>query len=228
VIEPGDLAAAADQGPTVRLRDRTRRLAPFLLLDHAEMLPRAAARAALRLEPDIPAALLLPGAGSNFDAQGLVAAAAAALGHRGMQLAVLEWPIAEPPLDLPPLVRGFRRFPVSRYLNAFDVAIAVVGYNTFHELLLAALPTIFVPNEHPIMDDQLARARWAEREGYALCVREHELADLARRVDQLLERAAALARACQTLPHRNGALDAARLLQRLAAASALAPGGADP
>ena len=41
-------------------------------------------------------------------------------------------------------------------------AIAAAGYNTFHEQVLGAIPTLFVPNEADEMDLQASRARWAE------------------------------------------------------------------
>ena len=74
-------------------------------------------------------------------------------------------------LELPEGVRSLSEFPLSRYLRAFDLVISAAGYNSFHELLLAGVPAIFVPNEHPQQDDQLARARFVERQGLGACVR---------------------------------------------------------
>ena len=39
-----------------------------------------------------------------------------------------------------------------------DAAFSAAGYNSFHELIAFAVPTVFVPNEYAIVDDQGARA----------------------------------------------------------------------
>ena len=48
---------------------------------------------------------------------------------------------------------------------AADVFVSAVGYNSFHEAIYNSVPTIFVPQMAPFMDDQRARAiSAAERE----------------------------------------------------------------
>jgi UDP-N-acetylglucosamine--N-acetylmuramyl-(pentapeptide) pyrophosphoryl-undecaprenol N-acetylglucosamine transferase len=81
---------------------------------------------------------------------------------------VAEWLMSEQPLQLPQGVVRVRRFPLSRFFRAFDAAISAVGYNSLHELIFAGLPTLFVPNENPSQDDQLARTRYAERMASAI------------------------------------------------------------
>jgi UDP:flavonoid glycosyltransferase YjiC (YdhE family) len=54
-----------------------------------------------------------------------------------------------------------RVFPLARFLSGFDLAISASGYNTFHELLQAGVPAIFLPNSAPGMDNQSARATFA-------------------------------------------------------------------
>ena len=56
-------------------------------------------------------------------------------------------------------------FPNARHFRAFDFAISAAGYNSFHELLHHGVPTIFVPNDNQQVDDQRARAAWAESRG---------------------------------------------------------------
>jgi UDP-N-acetylglucosamine:LPS N-acetylglucosamine transferase len=56
-------------------------------------------------------------------------------------------------------------FPISRAIAAFDFSVSAAGYNTFHEVIAQGLPTIFVPNRHPSMDDQGARAEFAQDHG---------------------------------------------------------------
>ena len=51
-----------------------------------------------------------------------------------------------------------------------DFAISAAGYNSFHELLHHGLPCIFLPNDDQRVDDQRARAGFADREGAGICV----------------------------------------------------------
>ena len=127
-------------------------------------------------------------------------------------------PIADTPLALPRNVLRRRAFPLARYLPAFDAAISAVGYNAFHELLLGGVPALLIPNENPMMDDQLLRARYAARRGLALHLRAHELHGLPEALDALLDpqRRAELRRNLATLDRANGAVEAAALLSELA------------
>ncbi len=60
-------------------------------------------------------------------------------------------------------------FPMSRYFNAFDFAVAASGYNAFHEQIAFGLPSLFVPMPRNT-DDQAARAGWAAEHDVALAV----------------------------------------------------------
>lgn len=143
VIEPGDLAESFDRGLTTQYRERTRPVAPIRLLDPEEMLDRDAARRALDLRGDDPAALVMLGAGNNYDYEPVRKVVLARLAKAdNVQIMAAEWLIAEQPMALPEHVRRLADYPISRYLAAFDFAVSAVGYNSFHELLFAAVPTI--------------------------------------------------------------------------------------
>lgn len=219
VLEPGELAAAWDRGPTARSRERTRLVAPLRLLDEREALPRALAREALELPGDATIVLLQLGSGNNFDFRSVAQRCAGLLAERPNTVVVaVDSPIADFPLALPRTVLRRRAFPLARYLPAFDAAVSAVGYNAFHELLLGGVPSLLIPNENPMMDDQLLRARYAARRGLALHVRVHELHDLPEALDALVdpERQAELRRNLAGLDRANGAAEAARLLSELA------------
>jgi len=221
VVEPQDLAGDWDRGLTATSRARTRPVAPVRLLDEGELLARDAARDALGLDPEHPAVLLLLGAGNNFDYATVQRSALALLGRRPeLQVAAAEWPMAERRLELPAWVRRLDVFPLARHLRAFDLALSAVGYNSFHELLLAGVPAIFVPNENPQQDDQLTRARFAERHGLGACVRVREVYRLGAAIERLLDPAerARIAERCAALERGNGAVETARLIEELACA----------
>jgi hypothetical protein len=170
VLEPGEFAAAGDEGWTVADPTPVTRVAPVTRLDREDLLDRTAARATLGLA-DEPALLL-----------------------RGV----------------PATVPGFRVIaPDDRAVRAADLAVSTADYTSFHELLAAGVPTVFVPDRAAGTGDQLARARFAAAAGAALCAEPG--ADL----DDVLTAAArpavreALARRCAELAFGNGAAEAA-------------------
>ena len=61
-----------------------------------------------------------------------------------------------------------RDYPNVLYLNAFDALVQAGGYNSFHEARQVRIPTLFLPNMRTGMDDQLARTRFGEQEGWAV------------------------------------------------------------
>lgn len=70
---------------------------------------------------------------------------------------------------------------------AADVYVSAVGYNSFHEAIYSAVPTIFVPQMAPFMDDQRARATAASERDLALLVEPWEIAKLTRTLSECLE-----------------------------------------
>jgi glycosyltransferase involved in cell wall biosynthesis len=96
----------------------------------------------------------------------------------------------------------------ARSVRQAGLAVARADYTTFHELLSAGVPTVFVPDTQAA-DDQLARARFAAAAGVALC------AEPGGELEELLAYAArpevraALATRCAEVAFGNGAQDAA-------------------
>lgn len=217
ILEPGDVATANDAGPTTADRGRVRRVRPIVHLDERELLPRHVARRALGLDRDRPAALLSLGAGNINDITVIVRRIVDTLHEAGdvqavvMQSPIALWPSRAAAID-GVLVRSV--YPISRYLRAFDVAFSAAGYNSFHELIAFAVPTVFVPNEYAVVDDQAARARFAEWSGAALAVSEWSTDELVGRVRAVLEphMQSHLTAQCRRVFPGNGAADAAALL----------------
>jgi Glycosyltransferase family 28 C-terminal domain len=219
VVEPRDLAGAEDRGLTVQSRSRTRPVEPIRLLDAGDLLSRGEARAALGIDPSRPTVLLQLGSGNNYDYATLRRAAIALLQERYQaDVRVAEWLIAEQPIKLPEGVGIIKEYPLSRYLPAFDLVISAAGYNSFHELLLAGVPAIFVPNEHPQQDDQLARARFAEHQGVGACVRVREIYRLSACIERLLQpdERRLIAERRAVLDQKNGAVELASFIEEMA------------
>ena len=219
VIEPRDLADAFDAGLTPGYRERARLVGPIRLLDEHEWLPRDLARAELGLDPERPAVLVQLGSGNNFE-YGVLRRLLLdqLLARPGLQVVLAEWLMADRALETTPGITLLRHYPLSRYIRAFDASVSAPGYNTFHEVIAAGLPSIFVPNENPQQDDQLARARFAERRGLGWCVRVSEHYRLVEVLDRLLdpEEQARVRATAPAFRKENGAVEAAHLIAELA------------
>ena len=65
-------------------------------------------------------------------------------------------------------LRVIRDYPNAIYFNGFDFSVQAGGYNSFHEMRIMQIPTLFLPNLQTGMDDQLARCMVAESEGWGV------------------------------------------------------------
>lgn len=221
VIEPDDLASGFDVGPTKQNRNLTRMVDPIRLLDKSEQLNRDQARRALGLVADKTTILVQLGGGNNFDMRLVRNLVLRQLGdHPEVQLVFVDWKISQTPYDddLPGNAQRIETFPVARYLNAFDATVSAVGYNSFHEAMDAALPAIFIPNENPSQDDQLARANYAARQGAAIVCRRDRPESLIRALETILDADIRnrMSDAARAIRRPNGALDAAKIIMDLA------------
>ncbi len=216
VLEPGDLASAADRGATARLDDVVR-VPPVTLLEQVDRLPKEEAALRLGLDPARPTALVTL---RGNDPDGAAAAAVRAV------LARPEWQVAltRSPLSGPDSGSGDKRvvhlrgvFPLASYLAAFDAAVIEAGYNSFHEVLHAGLPALLVPTQAAVTDDQTARAQWAAEQGLALAAPDDDPQQIGEATTRLLapDVGARLAERCAQLPSQRGASTAADVLLEL-------------
>jgi UDP:flavonoid glycosyltransferase YjiC (YdhE family) len=224
VLEPGELAESEDAGLTVERRGEAERIAPIVFLDRPELLTREEACAELGLDPDRPHALVALGQGPEVDA-----AVAGSLERLAadpeVQVAALESSLS-PELHVPEEVVHLRgTYPMSRFFGAFDLAVAAAGYNAFHELLAHGVPALFVPMPRQI-DDQPARARWAQEQGVGRGIGSPEDPALEARLGELLDPAVRerIRGNLADLPPATGAEDGARIIERLVGADVDAAG----
>jgi|GEM_PF-448302 len=218
IIEPGELAGDRDTGPTAARRDEAVLVEPIRLLDHDDLLGRAQARAELGLDPQRPAVLVQLGGNAHRDVLSLTDAVVKSLrGFRDIQIVLAEWANGTAPMSLWPDTTVISGFPLSRYFNAFDFSVAGAGYNTFHEAIEFGLPSVFIGNTHGAVDDQVARARYAQDVGAGLELPQEQLFQLPSICEILLnERARDVLRSnCRNLARPNGAARAAELLAGL-------------
>ncbi len=195
IVEPGDIAADADTGPTADLP--AMRVPPVSLLEVVPALDRAEAAVALGLDPERPALLLGLGLGLPGDpVDARSAVIERALRHSEWQVGFITSPLADRVEDTATdpagsgdtsnLVPIEGVYPLTRYLAAFDAAINASGYNSVHELIPSRVPTLFIPKLASRTDDQTARAAFLERRGLALTASQDDLGEIQRQVDNLL------------------------------------------
>jgi UDP:flavonoid glycosyltransferase YjiC (YdhE family) len=140
---------------------------PMLLIDPAEMWPRETARRRLGVPQDARVVYVQLGAGRineiDSDVRRVVDAL---LAYEDVHVILGESMLGERleiDLDRVHLVRDY---PNALYLMAFDASVQAGGYNSFHEMRSVGLPTLFLPNMNTGMDDQVARCKVAEKEGW--------------------------------------------------------------
>ncbi|WP_328461540.1 glycosyltransferase [Actinoplanes sp. NBC_00393] len=211
ILEPGEFAGAADEGLTVADRARVHPVEPILYLDRHELIDRDAARAALDLDPDRPAALLQLAPGDVAER------VVAHLTEAGFQVLLAEPATAAEPAPPLPGARPVKLYPISRYLRGLDLVVSAAGYNAFHELLAFSVPTVFIPDREA-WDDQVSRARFAAAAGAALMVEDPGGPDLTHALNQATHPGvrANLSHRCTEVHFGNGAAAAARWLVGLA------------
>lgn len=223
IIEPGEVAHAADTGLTVGIRREALVVGPILLCDREDLLSRTAARRALGLEPDRIHALVQLGAGAINDVESVAGRCVRHLSRDSrVHITVAESPIAPRRMRLPEGISRLSRYPAAPYYPAFDLAVSAAGYNSFHELLSAGVPTLFVPNANTSLDDQVARARYAQHIGIACCADDASPSATETALDELLDDnfRGALDVKLQRLDIVNGAHTAAQAVAHIAGWSA--------
>ncbi|MBA2337583.1 MAG: UDP-N-acetylglucosamine--LPS N-acetylglucosamine transferase [Acidimicrobiia bacterium] len=220
IIEPGDLAAAGDCGPTAGRGD-AQRVPPITQVDVIDRPGRPVAAAELGIDPDRPTALVTLGTGLTGDVVGPGGVAVAALlEDRRWQVCVTRSTIAEhavPVIDPTRVIELRDVYPLARYLGVFDAVVSSAGYNAVHEFLPAGLPTLLIANTATRTDDQVARAQWLADAGLALSALPDDLAAIAGSARMLSDDAVRgdLAASCAALPaarRTGGAAAAARLV----------------
>ena len=161
--------------------------APIVLLDESDLLSRKAARRRLNLPLEGRVVYVQLGAGRINDIDSEIRLTVEALlQHDDVTVVIGESMLGERiDINLDRVVL-LRDYPNSMYFNAFDATVQAGGYNSFHETRKFGLPALFYPNMNTGMDDQLARCKVSEEEGWGLVVVHRDAASIRNGVDQLL------------------------------------------
>jgi UDP-N-acetylglucosamine--N-acetylmuramyl-(pentapeptide) pyrophosphoryl-undecaprenol N-acetylglucosamine transferase len=154
------------------LYDRVDWCGPIMSCEKSDFLERPAALKSLGITERGLNVYISTGGGGHRDAEGLIEAICGALEPcRDLQLLVGAGPLYRGKKWTQSNLVWLETMEMASHLSAVDIAISSAGYNSFHELLFAGVPTIFVPLE-AAADDQLERARRAERAGAGVVLTE--------------------------------------------------------
>jgi competence ComEA-like helix-hairpin-helix protein len=214
VLEPGEFAAAADQGPTVGVRDEALAVSPIVFCDESELLPRAQAETELGLDPNRRHVLIQIGEVPQPDRDFLHQTCANyILQHPETQVAVLESAISEDLVLPPSVIKLAAVYPIALLYRAFDFVISAAGYNSYHELIGFQVPAAFFAAPK-MTDDQQARVRYAAEVGVAVEVG----VDPTFALDVLLDESerVKMSERAREMSFGNGAQEAADEIARLA------------
>lgn len=142
---------------------------PIVMLDQDELLSKEKARSRLGLPQDATVVYVQLGAGEINDIESEVRLTLEALlENQDVHIVLGESLIGERIHFELPRVQILRDYPNSMYFNGFDATVQAGGYNSFHETRTFGLPALFYPNMNTGMDDQLARCKVAEKEGWGI------------------------------------------------------------
>lgn len=212
VVEPGDLAAAADRGAT---RDSDAEgIRPVTLVGPGDLVDRVQARRELGLPAHGRVGLVSLGAGNLNDTRAGIGAAVAALRSAGITPCITRNVLSRSRGASDDSLLSVDRYPLSTHYAAFDVAITASGYNSFHESLRLSLPSVFIPNSQTRLDDQVGRARYAAEQGWAHCCEDPSAGRLSEMVLDLAETGPDRARSGAAADPGNGAQDMVDIILR--------------
>lgn len=208
IIVPGELASDFQKGALENKFD----VDPIVLGERVHLLVRDEACNTLGLDPARRTAYIQLGAGNINDIHGMTVQVIAALGKlAGVQIVLGESPIAKRTISVADECKVISEFPNYRYFNAFDLAVLAAGYNSVYEAMYFGLPAIFFPNLATASDDQMARARIAEREAGAFVFDRFDEEAFIAAASKILA-ARKLRRTKYMVPFENGAEAAAKIV----------------
>jgi len=189
VIEPGELCEALDLGYSKVTPDSVATVDPVIMTRPQELFGRQAARRALDLPEEATLCLVQLGSEANFD-MSLPRELLFDFLDRHPEIIAVD---VRSPLhigehsDVHDRLLFRKVFPLGKHLKAFDFAVCAAGYNTFHENLAAALPTLFIPNSNPESDVQESRALHGSLAGWNLACTADDPYEIETQLGQLLD-----------------------------------------
>ena len=174
VIHPGDAVTVQEQELDHSVE--VMRVPPILLVKEEEMLSKKEARNRLGVPQAADVWYVQLGAGQINDIESEIRITIEALLENNPESIIVigESLLGQRITYSNERVRILRDYPNAVYFKGFDYSIQAGGYNSFHEMRSSRIPTIFYPNMNTGMDDQLARCKVAEKEGWGIVVEKRD------------------------------------------------------
>ena len=213
ILRPGDSVETTVE--EIDFSTLVTHLKPILLAKPEDLLSRKEARLRLGLPVDSTAVYLQLGAGKINNIEGQLDLVIRLLNeHENVHMVVGESIIGDRLKLKGDRVRIIRDYPNSLLFNAFDFAVMAGGYNSYHESIAFALPTLFIPNLNTGMDDQLARVKAGESANACFVLDEPGESAFKERIANMvnLTQREKMREACRLLKTENGAEKSAELL----------------
>ena len=160
---------------------------PIVMLDSEELLSKEKARSRLGLPQDAIVVYVQLGAGEINDIESEIRLTLECLLEKPDVYVILGESLIGERIDVDlPRVQILRDYPNSMYFRGFDATVQAGGYNSFHETRTFGLPALFYPNLNTGMDDQLARCKVAEEEGWGIVIEKRSGRDISQGIERLL------------------------------------------
>lgn len=188
---------------------------PIRLLQTTDLDTRDVARTRLGITEDNLSVYVQLGAGKINDIESLLQKVVDVLNrHENVEIVIGESIIGKRIDVTGDRIRVVRDYPNSKSFNGFDFAIMAGGYNSYHEAISFALPTIFIPNTSTGMDDQVARVKSGEEIGCCKVILEPNDSNIKRAIDYLMieENRKSMKSHCKEQKISNGATEVAELI----------------
>ena len=213
IIRPGDSTSRPEE--EIEFTTPVKLVEPIIFADKEELYSKEIVRTRLGIPQDDLVAYVQLGAGKINDIENDLQRVIRLLNeHENLQIVVGESLIGDRINLVGERIRIIRDYPNSLSFNGFDFAIMAGGYNSYHEAIEFALPTIFIPNAETGMDDQVARVRIGENKGGCLVLTETDESTMREAIARLMDKdlRSLIVEACKELQKNNGAFQASELL----------------
>lgn len=139
---------------------------PIVFNDKEELLSKETIIKMWNLDPNKKTVYISLGEGLYEDVNSQISKVIEILKRKEkLQIVLGESVIAYKRYNVDPDIFILRDYPNAIYFNAFDFAIITGSYNIFHETIYFGIPTIILPTRITGTDDQIARAKIAEKLG---------------------------------------------------------------
>ncbi|HRI51502.1 MAG TPA: glycosyltransferase [Pseudomonadota bacterium] len=157
----------AEHAAGVTRRSNLRFTGPVMVRERAELWSKAEVRAHVAALPDELVVYVSAGGGGDALAEEqLHRTCAALLGEPGVRIVVGAGPLYRGRPLLRERVLWLQQPAIAELMDGFDLAVCAAGYNSFYELMHAGVPTLFLPQEK-VVDEQDRRAARACQAGAA-------------------------------------------------------------